>query len=292
MSLKGIFCPVVTPFTGGGIAVDGFRRNIDFWTSTGLSGYVVLGSTGEAALLAESERAALIQLARECAPDQSLIVGTGCEATEATIRSTKAAADLGADYALVITPSYFKAQMTPDCLRAHFLAVADESPVPVIVYNVPKFTDLDISPDVVADLARHENICGMKESADDLVKLATLSGNISPEFELLIGNARVFLAGLSAGAGGAILALCNFAASECVEVYNLVRRQSYNEAREIFLRLLPLATAIVGKHGVPGIKAAMDIRGQCGGEPRRPLLPPAAKVKLEIEGLLREAELL
>jgi 4-hydroxy-2-oxoglutarate aldolase len=221
-----------------------------------------------------------------------MIVGTGRESTRATIAATKRAAAAGADAALVRTPSFFKSQMTTDVFVRYYLDVAEASPVPVLLYNVTMYTGVNLPPDAVAKAAVHPNIVGMKESGSDLVQIAEYIARTPDDFAVLAGSAATFFAALCVGCDGAILALAQLAPDACVELQTLVRDGRMREARELQARLLPLARAVGGQHGVPGLKAALDLIGYAGGNPRPPLRPvPAAvadgiRVQLEELGLL------
>jgi len=293
MSLNGIFCPVTTSFSNNRFDDAKFASNIEKLSASGLAGFVALGSTGEAVLLRQLEREAVIRCARESIPEtMRLIAGTGGESTDDVIESTARAAECGADAALVLTPAYYKSHLDNGAYIQHFQKVADKSPIPVILYNVPKFTGLELDVAVARELTGHNNIAGIKESTADISKLHELMTCATPDFQILVGNAGLLWDGMIVGASGAILALANFAAAECVEVYNLVLEQKYESARQVFIKILPLAKRIVGKYGVPGIKTAMDVIGLEGGLPRPPLQPVATEIKEDIEVFLKRAGLL
>jgi len=292
MELKGIYCPITTPFCDGQGAADKLVYNLEKLAAANLAGYVLFGSTGEAPYISVAERIELIKAARAAIPPGKVfIVGTGFESTSETIAFTKQAVDLGADCALVLTPNYYKSQMSDEVCERHFVSVADKSPIPVILYNVPVFTGIDISANVVKKLSRHPNIIGIKDSTTNLTKLIDLT-TIPRHFKVLVGNAANFLAGLFLGAQGAVLALGNLAAKPCVEIYNLYGKGDYDEARRLFLLILPLATNVIAPYGIPGIKAGMDMLGCFGGLPRAPLLAVNESVKEEIRLRLIHAGLL
>ncbi len=293
MSLNGIFCPVTTSFSNNRFDDVKFVSNLEKLSVSGLAGFVALGSTGEAVLLRQLEREAVVRCARESIPEtMRLIAGTGGESTDDVIESAARAAECGADSALVLTPAYYKNHLNSGAYIQHFQKVADKSPIPVILYNVPKFTGLELDVAVVRELSGHSNIAGIKESTADISKLHELMTCAKPGFQILVGNAGLLWDGMIMGASGAILALANFAAAECVEVYNLVLEQKYESARQVFIKILPLAKQIVGKYGVPGIKTAMDVVGLDGGSPRQPLQPVATEIKEDIEVFLKRAGLL
>lgn len=292
--MHGVIPPVITPFTAdGGIAYPSLATNLEKWNRTDLSGYLILGSNSEFVYLTEEEKIRVLEFARERIPrEKAMIAGTGCEATAATISLTRRAAAIGADSVMVVTPAYYKPQMRERVLIDHYRRVADTSPVPVFLYNVPQFTGVVLSPQVVAPLAEHKNIVGMKDSAGNLSVFAEYLRQTPPEFLLFTGSAPVFLPALSLGARGGILALANCAPEACLAVYSLFQEGKLHEAREQQLKLLPAIEAVTSRFGIGGLKVAMDMLGYEGGWPRPPLLPPIDKERREIRHALDRAGLL
>jgi 4-hydroxy-2-oxoglutarate aldolase len=291
--LQGVYPPVLTPFRGGEVAHDRLGANLARLNAHPLSGYVVLGSTGEFPLLTEGEKERVIATAREHTPvDRRLVAGTGGESTDACIRLTKRAAHLGANAAIVITPSYFKAAMKPAVLIRHYRAVADASPLPVILYNFPANTGINLEPDTVARLAEHPNIHGIKDSSGN-VPQASETIRLTPKtFHVFVGSPIAFLPALVVGASGGILAIANIAPAECCEVWRLAQAGQWAGARDVAFRLGPLATGIGGRYGIGGLKAALDLLGGYGGSPRSPLPMPDADGVEEIREILATAGLL
>lgn len=292
--IQGVFPPIATPFTAEG-ALDeaALAANIKRWETTGLSGYVVAGSNGESVLLEDDEIVRACAVVRAAAaPERLVIAGVGRQSTAATIALAKATAQAGAQFALVMTPSFYSGGMTPEALTRHYWAIADASPVPVLVYNVPKFTNLNIAPATVARIAQHENVVGIKDSAGDIPQVCDLVRLCPPSFDILIGNGPAFLSGLQLGAVGGILALANVAPRECVQIYQHVLAGEHAQARAIHLRLIETGKAVTGRFGVPGLKAALDLLGYTGGTPRPPLLPASDEVRATIRQILIEASLL
>jgi 4-hydroxy-2-oxoglutarate aldolase len=283
----GMFTPIVTPFRRDDtVDLDALRRNVDRWMRTPLTGLVVLGSTGEAALLDEDESDRAVEAVRERMPsDRPLIAGTGRESTRATIEATRRAASLGADAVMVRTPAFFKPQMTSELFVAHYTRVADSAPVPVLLYNVTMFTGVNLLPDAVERLASHPNIAGIKESGGDIGAIADLVSRTPDGFTVLAGSATTFFHALCAGCDGGVLALAALVPDRCVELQSLVAQGRLAEARQLQRDLLPLARLIGGVHGVPALKAALDLAGYEGGLPRPPLLPAGAGV---LDALRRE----
>lgn len=299
MKIEGVIPPVPTPFDEKGeVAYDKLAGNLKKWNETDLSGFLILGSNGEFLSLSEEEKVKVLEVAREAIPKgrKPFLAGTGAESTREAIRFTKKAAAIGVDGALVITPSYFKARMRTPELVTHYRALADESPIPILIYNVPQFTGVKIEPDAVATLAEHPNMVGMKDSSGDLSTLAEYLRITPPRFQIMVGSALVAYPALCLGVSGTIVALANIAPRECVLLYTLAKDGKHEEARELQLKLLPIARTVTTRFGIAGLKAAMDLVGSYGGTPRLPLLPirqeerTIIKKELEAVGLLRKEE--
>jgi 4-hydroxy-2-oxoglutarate aldolase len=291
---SGVFAPVVTTFysESGDADLASFAANIRAHLAAGLHGIVVTGSTGEAALLDWDERAALVETAREMVPpDRRLIVGTGAESTRACLTLTRDAAARGADAVLVVAPHYYGAAMTEAALSNHYHAVADGSPVPVLLYNIPKYMHFAIPASLVAELAQHENVIGIKDSSGNRELFATYMPAQSPKFSVLNGNAQMWHHALTVGSRGGILATALFAAALTLEIYDVARRGDHEGAAAAQSRLTPLGAKIVGEMGVAGVKAAMDRVGLAGGPVRSPLLPLDGAQRATVAELISAAEL-
>jgi len=276
MELRGIFVPLATPLSadGGAIEFGRLRENLSVYNKTGLAGYVVGGSTGEAILLSweETERQ-FAAVAESAAPNKLLIAGTGVESTAETILRTRRAAEIGYHAALVRTPHYYKPAMTHAALLTYFRAVADASPIPIIVYSIPQFTGVEVPGSLVAKLAEHPNICGIKDSWG---KLPVIQENIAAapkRFQTLVGSASILEPSLKLGAAGAILGLACIVPDLCVQLYDAARAGKSARAEEIQQRLSPVSQKCVSELGVAGVKYSMDCLGMYGGPPRPPLLP-------------------
>ena len=276
VNVAGIFPPMATPFDRTGeVDPQGIRSNIGRWVTAGVRGVVALGSNGEAPLLDERESDIVIAAAREALPaDRVLLAGTGRESTRAAIDASKRAASLGADGVLVRTPSYFKPRMTTEAFVAHYTAIADAIQVPVLLYNYPAVTGVTFAPDAIAQLSRHPNIAGIKETTVDAGQIgAYVDASQGQDFAVLAGSAPALYAALCLGARGAILAAACIVPKLCVQLYDRFASGDHAGARDLQRRLNPIASAVTSGHGVPGLKAAMDITGYVGGLPRSPLLP-------------------
>ncbi|MCX6552014.1 MAG: dihydrodipicolinate synthase family protein [Acidobacteria bacterium] len=244
------------------------------WMQTGLRGLLALGSNGEAAFVDEDEAERIVAAVREDVPrDRVLLAGTGRQSTRATIAATTRAAKAGADAVLVLTPFYFKSQMTHDALVAHYRAVADASPVPVLLYNFTAVTAMNMAPDTAAALAAHPNIIGMKDSNGDVGQVAAIVARTPADFAVVVGSAPTLYPSLVVGAAGAIVAVANVVPEVCVALYELVRAGKHDDAKRLQRRLTPLAQAVSGGFSIPGLKMAMDIAGYVGGDVRGPLRP-------------------
>jgi 4-hydroxy-2-oxoglutarate aldolase len=249
----------------------------------------VLGSNGEASSLDEAEKVSLVRAASRRARGRFVLVGTGLESTAGTIALTARAADAGASAVLVLTPHYYKAQMSVDALRAHFDAVADASPVPVFLYSVPVFTGIPFPVPLAAAMAAHPNVAGMKESSGDLALMGRILGAAPPPFAVACGSAPVLYPALCLGAVAGILAVACCAPDVASAVHRAFAEGDHDRARRIQLALTPLATAVTLTYGVPGLKLAMDVAGFRGGLPRRPLLPAPPSAREDLKRLLDQA---
>lgn len=290
-NLSGVLPPITTPFNSeGDLLIDKFEENLERWASTGLAGLTVLGSNGESAYLSDEEKLLLVRRARPRIPeDRTLIVGAGREATRLCIEFILKIADLGADYALVGTPCYFKNQMNEDALFAHFWSVADESPIPILVYNAPQFTGISTTASLIEKLSAHENIAGIKESSANLALQGEIRRRTPERFKILVGAAPTMLASLIQGACGAIVAIGCALPGPTVELHGTFRSGNWKRAAELQENLSPPAAAVTTGFGVPGLKVAMDLMGFYGGEPRLPLLPLNEKQRATLISIFRAA---
>jgi len=287
--VKGVFPPIPTPFdpATGDIAPAPFRKNIARLLEAGVAGIVVSGSTGEAPLLDPDEQRELVALARESLQDgATLIAGTGAESTRQTVALSEAAAAEGADAVLVRPPSYFSAGATPATLAAHFRAVADASPVPVLIYNIPKYTHVALAPDLLQQLASHERIVGVKDSSGDPKSVAAYRSAV-PRWAVFVGGASLLLTALELGCQGGIIGVACYAPALCVQLVRAFEQGQREQAAALQERITPLDKEIVGKLGPAGVKAAMDAVGLYGGPPRPPLAPLSAADRERVSALVR-----
>jgi len=289
--LKGIYAPIPTPFVGDKIAYDKLESNLDYWLGSKLEGLVVLGSNGEFVLLSSEEKLQLITFVCQKAKGRkSVIAGTGAESTAETIYLSQQAAAAGVDAVLVVTPNYYKGSMTDKALKQFYFAVADATPVPVILYNMPRNTGINLSAKIVAELAQHPNIIGIKDSGGNIVQIAEIIQSTPPDFALFAGSASFLYTSLALGAKGGTLALANVFPNECAELQELFEAGKWEESKAMQFRLMESNTAVTARFGIAGLKAAMDILGYYGGDPRLPLLPLGDVEKAELREILTRTQ--
>ncbi len=294
ISMAGIFPPIPTPFDAAGeLDLKALAANLERWNRYPLAGYVVLGTNGEFPYLSETEKLAYLEAARKHIPPGKLFMaGTGCESAHSTIALTKKAAALGTDVAIVISPSYYKSRMDAAGLSHYYQAVADASPIPVSIYNMPANTNVDMSADLIVKLSQHPNIAGLKDSSGNLAKLGEIIRFARPGFQVLAGSAGFLYPACCLGAVGGVLALANIAPQQCCDILNFFKHGKHEDARELQLRMIVPNTAVTARFGVPGLKAAMEMAGFYGGPPRSPLLPLGDAQKETLRTILVEAGIL
>jgi 4-hydroxy-2-oxoglutarate aldolase len=292
---QGIYPALLTPFEGdasgpgGDVAVEKFRDNIQRFNDYDMAGYVVGGSTGECVSVSQDEAAELVETAKTAAaPGRPIIAGTAQQSTRLTIEFTRRLADCGADAALVRPPSYYKSRMTRESLRRHYLALADVSPVPIVIYNIPQNTGITVDPGLIVELANHPKIVGLKESSGSMAYLGEIIRELPADFSYLTGSGYVVLPSLLAGASGAILAVANAAPALCVEIYRLFKEGKIEEAQARQLDLVPLNKAAMETYGIPGLKYALELQGLYGGPVRLPLLPIDEKGQAALRTLIKK----
>jgi len=294
MSFTGCFPPIPTPFDPHGrVDHDHLAANLEKWQKTPLKGFAVLGSNGEYVLLKTEEKVATWRTAGETiASDRLFIAGTGCESTSETLELTEEAAKAGADAAMIVTPHYYRPRMDHTALCAHYTFLADRSPIPIILYNVPGFTGVDLEPRTIIELAAHPNIIGLKESSGNVVKMGQVVHAAGDHFQVLAGSGSFLLPALSVGAAGGVMALAAVAPYELQKIVDCFTKGEMEKARETQLGLIAANGAVTVRFGIPGLKMAMDLIGMYGGPVRSPLRPLDENQSSELEGILREARIL
>ena len=294
MNLDGVFLPVTTPFdaTTGDPDLEAFASNIGLWCAHPIAGLVVGGSTGEQPLLDEDELMALVAVAARCRQDgMALIAGTGAQSTRATIRLCDLAAREGADAVLVKPPSYYRGRMSPEAIRTYFLAVADASPIPVILYHVPKFVPVDVVPELAGELMHHDNIVGIKDSSGDIHNLGAVCEAVEEHGTVVVGAGTLLYSGLEIGARGGIIAVGLLATGAACELHRAFMAGRSAEAGRLQELIGPLHKRVVAGTGVPGLKYGLDLLGFAGGLPRPPLLPATENERAEVAEALERAGL-
>src|SRR5437867_152605 len=291
INLSGLLLPITTPFTESeDIDVAGLTSNLSKWNQTGITGYVVLGSTGERVNLDEREYVQVIETARKAIPETFLfIVGAGQQGTRNTIKEIERATKAGAEAALVITPSFYRSAISQDALVTHYHAVADAASIPIILYSMPDLTGIKIEPETAARLSEHPNIIGMKDSSNDIATFAETVRMVRPGFAMTIGNGTVFRDALLVGAHGGILAVGTVVPELCLEIYRAVQAGEIDHAYVLQENLTPLARAVTRTYGIGGLKAALEMAGYVGGSVRAPLQRPDEEARMEITQLLEKA---
>ncbi len=291
MIFSGVFAALTTPYgDDGSVSLPDLKHNVQQYNQTDLAGYVAVGSTGESVLLTRSEMDGILITVKEAAKGKRLLAGTGAESTAETIERTKRAAELGYDAALVKTPYYYKTAYKPDVLVAHYRRVADESPIPVMLYSIPQFTGIALTAAEVAALAEHPNIIGIKDSSGNVQGVAETIAATPPKFQVLVGSAGSVYPSLAIGARGAILALACALPEKCVALFELFQQGHHEKARELQAILVRASKLIVSELSIAGVKYAMDQRGYRGGIPRLPLQPLNDERKRRVSDLLGELE--
>jgi 4-hydroxy-2-oxoglutarate aldolase len=290
INLSGIFPPLPTSFDKDeNLALDKMQENIKQLSEYRLSGFLVLGSNGELVHLSEKEKNAVYEMAGESIPPGKLMIaGTGGQSTRETIALTKSAAAAGAEAVLVLNPFYFKGLMTTDALKGHYFAVADASDVPVIIYNMPGNSGMDITADTILEIASHPNIIGLKDSGGNVVKIGDIKYRAKPGFQILAGSAGFLVPALSVGAIGGILAAANIAPGQCIAMYDAFMAGDISTARKLQLEMIPVNDAVTRKWGVQALKEAMDHIGLYGGPARKPILPLSTETKTQLVELLEK----
>lgn len=289
--VEGVFAPIATPFKAdGNIDFVKYAENLAKFDKTGLAGIVALGSNGEFTMLSHQEKLDLVAAIRKGIADSKvLIAGTGCESLKETIELTKGSADRGADVALVINPHYYKRDLTDATLEKFYTAVADASPIPVMIYNMPGNSGINLPSNLVIKLSAHKNIVGVKDSGGNIVQISEILAGVPADFSVFAGSGSYLFATTMLGGKGGTLAVANVAPDLCADIYSLCAKKEYEKARKIQLDILNLNACVTSRHGIAGMKAAMDLAGFFGGAPRLPLQPATepmiADIKTQIEKL-------
>lgn len=290
--LGGVFLPVTTPFdhVTGDIAPVAFRDNLRRYVEAGVDGLLLFGSTGEGALLDEAEMERATAWAREVVPaGVPLLVGSSAESTRQTIRLTKKLAAAGADATLVHPPAYFGAWLPHGAMLDYYRALADASPIPVLVYHMPKYTKVTLDAGLMAEIMRHPNVLGFKDSSGDIKRFADYTQACDDGCRMFVGNGTLLYTALELGAAGGILAIADLVPARCLELVREFREGNTRNAGAIQSELTTVHKEIVAPWGAVGVKAGMDLLGWAGGAVRPPLRSLGEKERRQVEKVMREA---
>jgi 4-hydroxy-2-oxoglutarate aldolase len=290
---KGIFAPLTTPFKDENLYIEKFQENIHKYNEFSLAGYIISGSTAESVYLTDDEVVKLVKSAVNIsASGKQLIAGTARESTKITLEFSKRIADLGIDATLIRTPSYFKTLMSSDALKKHFFTLADQAKVPIIIYHIPRYTGVNITPELLIELSKHEMIAGIKDSSGNMAFLDRIIPLLDPHFDYLLGAGSMLYPGLMMGARGGVLALSDVAPAQCVELHNHFLEKRWDQAKQLQHELVPLNQALTIEHGIPAIKYALDQIGFYGGPCRFPLQELDDAEKQKLTNLLKALDLI
>ncbi len=294
MNFSGPIPPMVTPFdASGALDLAAHLHNLQHWMTAGLNGFLVMGSNSEAAYLDESEKLELIrETVALTGKDSRVLVGTGMESTRATLSLTNKAAALGAHAALLLTPFYYREAMSEQVLIRHFFEIADHSDIPILLYNVPKYTGINVTPALVREISQHPNITGMKDSSGNIGQLIQFQAVAAEDFQILVGTAAVWYPALDLGVEAGIMALANLAPAECLQVQQLFAAGEKEKAKALYRKLVPVNAIVTGKLGVAALKYACELRGIKGGMVRKPLAELTDPEKKLVEKALEGADLI
>lgn len=287
--LEGIFPPLATPFRDRNLDLEGLKYNLGYLCAGGIHGCLVLGSNGEFPYLTDLEKLKVVEtVVAELDSSRTILVGTGRESTQATIDFTHQVAEKGADVAVILPPHYFVSAMTQDILIDFYSSVADQVPIPVLIYNMPGFTGINLSAATLVKLSRHANIIGVKDSSGDISQIASTIKDAREGFSVMAGSGSYVFPTMLLGGRGGLPAVANVIPGKLVKLYELCKEGQYDAARELQLQILPLNQAVTKRYGVPGLKKAMDLIKLHGGLPREPLKPVGEEGEREIQSLLEE----
>lgn len=283
--IKGVIPPVITPFkVGGEVDYSAFESNILNWNDDKLAGYLIIGSNSETAFLNEEEKLNLVRIAvKNAAKNRHIMVGSGAESAVETIRLTNKCAELGADSALVLTPCYYDNAMSTKALIRFYTAVADASNIPILIYNVSKYTHVNISAEAIKELSRHPNIVGMKDSNGDVPQLVKYLQVADQSFQVMTGTFAAWYPALTLGITAIISAMANCFPNEIARVQELFDDGDWLKARELYQIMFDVNAAVTGGFGISGLKHVSTSQGYIGGYVRNPLLElePAQCDKLD-----------
>ena len=293
--LSGVFPPCMTIFDGKEeVAYEKIAKNIERYNQTKLKGYMPLGSNGEFRSLNDEESVKIIEVYQKYrAKDKTLIAGVARESAKITIEFIKKISDRGVDFATILPPYYFVNFMTDDALIKYYTTIADQSPIPVMMYNAPKFSaGLTYSTQLVSVLAAHPNIAGLKDTSKEDISIYVNAVPKGANYYVLAGTIEKFYKGLVAGAIGGVLSIANYLPEMCCKLHELYKTGNLEEAQKLDVYARQLSKNAAGNYGVAGVKAAMDLLGYQGGNPRIPVLPMSDEARAELKAVLKKEGLI
>lgn len=288
---SGIIIPHITPFgPSGELDEEGLRKDVDFWIENGVHALVACASNGEAIYMTREERRRVVSTVLDEANGRvPVLAGSGSAGTQQAIALTKDARDLGADGVLVVTPYYFKPDQNQ--VYHYYEDIAEAVNIPIILHDVPKFTGLNLEPRVVQKLAELDNVVGIKDSSGNMRQIQELIRLAGDKISVLAGSGNMIHPTLVSGGHGAVVAIANVAPSLTRKIYDAHINADQKTAREMQLALVPLDDFLTTAHGIPAIKAALDMLGEVGGYPRKPLTPLGEQPRNQLERLLKSVDL-
>lgn len=291
--LSGVFAPVVTPFDNDDVRYDWLEENLEKLGKTKLKGYLALGSNGEFMSLTREEQLEVLEVFAKHKGKKIVMAGTARESTKETIEFSRRVAETGVDFVSILTPHYFAKEITDEVLIRYYTEIADNVPVPVLLYNAPGFAGgVQISPSAVKELSFHPNIVGMKDSSPSGITSYLWATKHNNTFHVLAGSANFFYTALVCGATGGVLSLANCLPDECCCLYEAFLSGQLEECQRLHFKIFTLNKAVSGRAGVAAVKAAMDLMGYRGGSPRGPFIAlngsakDAIKKTFQAEGVL------
>ncbi len=289
--LSGIAAPIATPFINQEVSYDRLKSNMQQYKKTGLAGFFALGSNGESMFLSESEKLKVLEvILQEKAEHQIVMAGAGYESTRQTISFSKQIAAMGADFVSILTPSYFKKRLTDEAMIGYYTEVADAVSIPVVAYNAPGFTGMTLTPNVVAEISRHPNVIGLKDTSKG--NMSTYLSVAGDDFSILSGTISTLFESMLLGAKGGVVSLANAFPAPCCELYEAFKAVDLDKARRLHYLLNKLNKSVSGSFGVAGVKYAAEVAGYHGGDPRKPLLPITEAGRQSIRNAIEDAGLL
>lgn len=291
MKLQGMFASAATPFDhSGAIYRAKVQHNFDKWRRTALSGFVIGGMTGEGPLLEAHEKIELLRLATPVIPaGRTVILDVSCEGVHCAVHLARQAGEAGAQAVVSLPPHQYRNMMYgPEAQALYFRALADQSPVPVIVQNAPQTTGVDLLPETIGKLAVHRNIHGVIDCGTPVGRMQQLREAVDKEFAVLEGTESKVWDSLKSGANGAVLGFASAAPYATIAIWEAFRTREEDAGIDWQEHIAHPSILVGDLYGVPGLKHAMDLNGYYGGPPRLPFSPILAAARAEIEEAFRD----